>query len=162
MTQTKADRSAAAKKGAATRQRNAQRTRSQTAGTKAAATRQGRTAASSANEATTAVKSAARGLTGAAKAAGDAAKNAGKAAATRAGAARVGRSKHEDHEEDASSLSDVRTSLQRRNPVHWRHDKNSQRPSSSSLKPKGPLHRAGPFGCAARSARVVAGHTMSE
>jgi hypothetical protein len=90
MTQTKADRSAAAKKGAATRQRNTQRSRSQTAGKKSAATRQGRTAASSANEATSAVRSAARGLTGAARAAGDAAVNAGKSVASRAGAARRG------------------------------------------------------------------------
>jgi hypothetical protein len=90
MTQTKADRSAAAKKGAATRQRNAQRGKSETAGKKAASTRQGRTAAASASDAKSGVRSAARGLTGAARAAGDAAVNAGKSVASRAGATRRG------------------------------------------------------------------------
>ena len=51
MAQTKADRQAAAKKGAATRKRNEQLARSQAAGKKAGSTRQGKAAASAASDA---------------------------------------------------------------------------------------------------------------
>ena len=51
MAQTKADRSAAAKKAAATRERNQKKARSQSAGTKAAATRQGKAAGQAAGQA---------------------------------------------------------------------------------------------------------------
>jgi hypothetical protein len=51
MPQTKADRQAAAKKAAATRQRNAQKARSEASGQKAASTRQARAATSSLDEA---------------------------------------------------------------------------------------------------------------
>ena len=59
MPQTKADRSAAAKKAAATRKRNQQRASSSTAGKKAAGTRQGRDAAGALCSAKRAVGSAA-------------------------------------------------------------------------------------------------------
>ena len=51
MAQAKADRSAAAKKAAATRQRNQAKAKSQSAGTKAAATRQGKAAGQAADQA---------------------------------------------------------------------------------------------------------------
>ena len=93
MPQTKADRQAAAKKAAATRERNAQKTRSQASGKKAASTRQARAAKSSANEARNALGSIAGsvvdGVTSAVKAAGTAVKEAGKAVATRAGVAEI-------------------------------------------------------------------------
>jgi hypothetical protein len=93
MAQTKADRQAAAKKAAATRQRNAQKTRSQASGHKAASTRQARAAKTSANEARNALGSIAGsvldGVTSAVKAAGTAAREGGKAVATRAGAAEI-------------------------------------------------------------------------
>ena len=50
MAQTKADRSAAAKKGTATRERNRKRAESQAAGSKSAATRQGNAAAEAAGQ----------------------------------------------------------------------------------------------------------------
>src|SRR4051812_46489867 len=87
--QTKADRQAAAKKGAATRKRNEQRASSQTAGKKSASTRQGKAAAGAAQDAKSAAKGAASGLAGAAKSAGSAAKQAGKSVATRAGVAKA-------------------------------------------------------------------------
>ena len=88
MAQTKADRSAAAKKAAATRERNKVRSESQTRGTKAASTRQGNAAAESLDQAKRAAGSAIGGLTSAAKAAGNAAKEAGKSVATRGRARR--------------------------------------------------------------------------
>jgi hypothetical protein len=86
MAQTKADRQTAAKKAAATRQRNTTRTRSQTTGKKAAATRQGRTAAQNAQQARTSANSGLGSLTSAAVSLGEAAFNAGKSVVTRAGA----------------------------------------------------------------------------
>src|SRR5215211_781895 len=83
MAQTKADRQAAAKKGAATRQRNKVKTQSQSRGKRAASTRQGRAAA---DQAKRAAGSAVGGVKKAAKSAGGAAKSAGKSAASRAGA----------------------------------------------------------------------------
>ena len=88
MPQTKADRSAAAKKAAATRKRNQQRTKSSTAGTKAAGTRQGREAGSALGSAKRAVGSAASSLRSAGESTGRAAKGAGKAASSRARAAK--------------------------------------------------------------------------
>jgi hypothetical protein len=84
--QTKADRQAAAKKAAATRQRNTTRKRSQTTGKKAAATRQGNAAAQNAQQARGAAGQAIGGLTSAARFVGEAAFQAGKSVATRAGA----------------------------------------------------------------------------
>src|SRR4051794_14366508 len=72
--QTKADRQAAAKKGAATRKRNEQRASSQAGGKKAAATRQGKAASGAASDAKSAAKGAVSGLGNAARAAGTAAK----------------------------------------------------------------------------------------
>jgi hypothetical protein len=95
MTQTKADRRVAAKKAAATRQRNAQRHHSQASGKKSASTRQARAAKASANQARDALGSITgsilEGITTAAKATGTAAKEGAKAVASRAGAARVER-----------------------------------------------------------------------
>src|SRR5690349_6111803 len=65
--QAKADRQAAAKKGAATRKRNEQKAKSQAAGKKAGSTRQGRAAASAASDAKSAAKGAASGVANAAK-----------------------------------------------------------------------------------------------
>ncbi len=88
MPQAKADRSASAKKAAATRERNRQRAQSETSGKKAAATRQGNAASQAAGQA----KRAAGAMVGAgktaARAAGSAAKQAGKAAGTRGRASR--------------------------------------------------------------------------
>ena len=84
MAQTKADRKAAAKKGAATRERNKTKAKSQTRGTKAASTRQGNAATDSLHQAKRAAGGAVGGLTSAAKHAGNAAKQAGKSVATRA------------------------------------------------------------------------------
>ena len=81
MAQTKADRQAAAKKGAATRERNKKRAQSKTAGTKGAATRQSNEASASAKQAK---QSAIGGVTGAVRSLGDAAVSAGKSVATRA------------------------------------------------------------------------------
>lgn len=93
MAQTKADRQAAAKKAAATRQRNAERAQSEAVGKKAASTRQARAAKDNADEAWNALVSIAGsvtdGLTSAVKAAGTAAKEGGKAVATRVGATKI-------------------------------------------------------------------------
>jgi hypothetical protein len=88
MPQAKADRSAAAKKGAATRQRNQQRTQSAEAGKKAAGTRQKHDAQESAHQAKKAAKGAFSGVESSARYAGNAVLQAGKAAATSLGAAR--------------------------------------------------------------------------
>jgi hypothetical protein len=84
MAQTKADRQAAAKKAAATRQRNQVRNTSQNRGQKAASTRQANEAVASLDQAKRTAKSAVSGIGTAAKYAGEAAKSAGKAAVTRA------------------------------------------------------------------------------
>jgi hypothetical protein len=84
MTQTKADRQEAAKKAAATRERNRIRSESQTRGTKAAATRQGNAAVESIDQAKRAAGSAVGGVSTAAKSLGSAAVEAGKSVATRA------------------------------------------------------------------------------
>ena len=76
MAQTKADRQAAAKKGAATRERNRTREESQERGTKAAATRQGNEAAADVEQAKQSARSAGGGLKSAARSIGDAAKQA--------------------------------------------------------------------------------------
>lgn len=89
MTQTKSDRQAAAKKAAATRERNRIKDESQNRGTKAAASRQSNAASDSLGQARTAVNTAAGSLVSAARHVGDAAVEAGKSVATRA---RVGRS----------------------------------------------------------------------
>jgi hypothetical protein len=86
MPQAKADRSAAAKKAAATRQRNQQRLQSQEAGRKSAITRQKRDAQESAHEAKKAAKGALRGVEASARFAGNAVVQAGKAAASSLGA----------------------------------------------------------------------------
>ena len=84
MAQAKADRKAAAKKAAATRERNKTKAKSQKRGTKAASTRQGNAAAKSLDQAKKAASGAVSGVTSAAKHAGNAAKEAGKSVATRA------------------------------------------------------------------------------
>lgn len=88
MTQTKADRSAAAKKAAATRERNQQRRQSRTAGQKAASTRQAHDAQDAVDQAGRAAagvfSTAVRGTRAAARSAVNAAYEVGKAAATRA------------------------------------------------------------------------------
>jgi hypothetical protein len=86
-TQTKADRQAAAKKAAATRERNQVKTRSQQAGKKAASTRQKNNAGDALGQAKSTAKGAVTGLGNAAKLVGGAAIEAGKSVATRAGAA---------------------------------------------------------------------------
>ena len=88
MPQTQADRKAAAKKGAATRERNRTKAKSQARGTKAASTRQGNAAVESLDQAKRAAGSAVGGLTSAAKATGNAAVEVGKAVVTRARAGR--------------------------------------------------------------------------
>ena len=62
MTQTKADRQEAAKKAAATRERNRTREESKQRGTKAAATRQGNAAGESVEQAKQSARSAGGGL----------------------------------------------------------------------------------------------------
>ena len=84
MAKTKADRTAAAKQAAATRERNRVRNESKTRGTKAASTRQGNAAAESLGQAKRAAGSAVGGVRSAAKSLGGATKSAGKSAATRA------------------------------------------------------------------------------
>jgi hypothetical protein len=84
MAQTKADRQAAAKKAAATRERNRTKAKSQTRGTKAASTRQGNAAADSLGQAKQAASGAITGFGTAAKHVGSAAVEAGKSVATRA------------------------------------------------------------------------------
>lgn len=85
-TQTKADRQAAAKKAAATRQRNQTRARSQQTGHKAASTRQANQAASALDKAQTTAKGAVTSLGSAGKLVGTAAVEAGKSVASRAAA----------------------------------------------------------------------------
>ncbi|HWF52726.1 MAG TPA: hypothetical protein VG294_18930 [Solirubrobacteraceae bacterium] len=87
MAQTKADRSAAAKKAAATRERNRSRAQSEAAGKKAAGTRQSRAAGQAASQAKRAAGGAVSGAASAVRLAGNAAKQAGKAAATKASGA---------------------------------------------------------------------------
>ena len=84
MTQTKADRQAAAKKAAATRKRNEIRSDSKTRGTKAAASRQQNNAVDNLTQARNTVESAAGGAVSVAKNVGTAAVEAGKSVATRA------------------------------------------------------------------------------
>ena len=84
MAQTKADRKAAAKKAAATRERNRTKAKSQVRGTKAASSRQSNAAADSLNQAKQAATGAVSGLGTAAKRVGGAAVEAGKSVATRA------------------------------------------------------------------------------
>jgi hypothetical protein len=84
MAQAKADRKAAAKKGAATRERNRTKAKSQKRGTKAASTRQGNAAVQSLDQAKRAAGGAIGGLGSAAKSVGTAAVEAGKSVATRA------------------------------------------------------------------------------
>jgi hypothetical protein len=84
--QTKSDRSAAAKKAAATRQRNQQQTRAQEAGKKAAGTRQRHEAGASAGQAKHAAKGAFGGAAASVRFAGEAVKQAGKLAASTVGA----------------------------------------------------------------------------
>lgn len=88
MAQTKADRQAAAKKGAATRKRNKLKAQSQSRGKKAASTRQSNAASESLHQAKQAAGTAVGGLTTAAKSVGEAAKQAGKSVATRASGGR--------------------------------------------------------------------------
>jgi hypothetical protein len=84
MAQTKADRQAAAKKAAATRERNRIREESEERGTKAAASRQSNVAIASLEQARRTAGSAAGGFVSAAKQVGTAATEAGKSAATHA------------------------------------------------------------------------------
>lgn len=85
MAQTKADRSAAAKKAAATRERNQIREDSQERGQKAAASRFQNQAADSLSDAKRAAGSVVSNTTGAVKSVGDAAYKAGKSVASRVG-----------------------------------------------------------------------------
>jgi hypothetical protein len=84
MPQTKADRSAAAKKAAATRKRNQERQKAETAGIKAAETRQARAAGRSLSSAKGAGRGALVAATLAARSLGEAAKHVGDAAASKA------------------------------------------------------------------------------
>jgi hypothetical protein len=88
MPQTKSDRSAAAKKAAATRTRNQERAQAEQAGKRAAETRQKNAVGASANQAKKAAKGAFSGAVTSARFAGDAVKQAGKVAATGLSAAR--------------------------------------------------------------------------
>ena len=85
MTQTKADRSAAAKKAAATRERNQVRKDSSEQGHKAAASRFQNQASDSLADARKKANSVVSNTTGAVKSVGDAAYNAGKSVASRVG-----------------------------------------------------------------------------
>ena len=85
--QTKADRQAAAKKGAATRQRNQVKARSRQAGHKAASSRQKNEAASALDQATSRAKGAITGVGNAGKLVGTAAVKFGKSVANRAAGA---------------------------------------------------------------------------
>ena len=80
---TKADRKAAAKKAAATRERNRTKAKSQVRGTKAASSRQSNAAADSLGQAKQAATGAITGLATAAKHVGTAAVEAGKSVTTR-------------------------------------------------------------------------------
>ena len=88
--QTKADRQAAAKKGAATRERNRTRAESSKRGTKAAASAQSNRASANVDEAKHSANSAVGGLVSAAKSLGGAAVQAGKSVATRSKADKRG------------------------------------------------------------------------
>jgi hypothetical protein len=81
--QTKADRQAAAKKAAATRERNRTRAESSQRGTKAAASAQSNRASANVDDAKHSANSAVGGIVSAAKSLGDAAVQAGKSVATR-------------------------------------------------------------------------------
>ena len=83
-TRTKADRQAAAKKAAATRERNQVRARARQQGHRAASTRQKNDAASALDQATSTAKGALSGLGNAGKLVGTAALHAGKSVASRA------------------------------------------------------------------------------
>lgn len=83
MAQTKADRQEAAKKAAATRERNQTRETSGTRGTKAAASRQANTASDSLAEARKGAEQAWTGVSSAARSLGTAATEAGKSVLTR-------------------------------------------------------------------------------
>jgi hypothetical protein len=83
-TQTKADRQAAAKKAAATRERNQVKARSRQAGHKAASARQRNEAASALDQAASRAKGAVTGLGNAGKLVGTAALKLGKSLANRA------------------------------------------------------------------------------
>ena len=84
MTQTQADRSAAAQKAAVTRKRNHERAESQVAGKKAAGSRHENAAKDALGDAQGAFGVAVGGVKSAARHVGDAALSAGKAVATRA------------------------------------------------------------------------------
>jgi hypothetical protein len=84
MTQTKADRQEAAKKAAATRERNRTRETSQDRGTKAAASRQQNNASDHLTEVRKGAEKARDGVTHAARSLGTAASEAGKSVLTRA------------------------------------------------------------------------------
>ena len=86
-TQTKADRQAAAKKAAATRQRNQTRAQSQRAGHKASSTRQKNEALGALDQAKSTAKGAVTGFGNAGKLVGSAAIQAGKSVVGRATAA---------------------------------------------------------------------------
>jgi hypothetical protein len=88
MTQTKADRQAAAKKAAATRERNRIREESSERGHDAASSRFQRQAQDSVKEARRAAGQAASNAGGAVKSVGDAAFKAGKSVATKVGIGR--------------------------------------------------------------------------
>jgi hypothetical protein len=84
MTQTKADRQEAAKKAAATRERNRTREASQERGTKAAASRQQNNASDHLSDVRKNAGKAVGGVTSAARSLGTAASEAGKSVLTRA------------------------------------------------------------------------------
>lgn len=81
--QTKADRQAAAKKAAKTRERNRARAENSKRGTKAAATAQSNRASKNVDQAKHSANSAVGGLVSSVKSLGDAAVQAGKSVATR-------------------------------------------------------------------------------
>ena len=88
MAQTKADRVAAGKKAAATRERNKKKAESQNAGQKAAASRFGNDAVDGVKKARTEAGKAASNVGNVGKATAGAAVNAGKSVAARVGLAR--------------------------------------------------------------------------
>jgi hypothetical protein len=93
MARSKADRSAAAKKGAATRERNRKKAKSEAAGKKAAGTRQSREAGELVSRAKRAAGAAMSGAASAVRLAGQAVRQGGKAIASKAGGAQRGRGK---------------------------------------------------------------------
>jgi hypothetical protein len=88
--QTKADRQAAAKKAAATRERNKTRAESSKRGTKAAASAQSNRASANVDDAKHSANSAVGGLVSSVKSLGDAAVQAGKSVVTRSKADKRG------------------------------------------------------------------------